>query len=45
MIDARELLAVADIPWPSSPAETTASLEPVYVRPGVLVKPRRVVSH
>lgn len=43
-IDARELLAVSDIPWPTSPAETTASLEPVYVRPAVFVKPRPVVS-
>ncbi len=43
-IDASLLLATTGIPWPTSRAETIASLEPVYVRPAVFVKPRPVVD-
>lgn len=41
-IAARHLLEIPGIPWPASPAETIASVEPVYVRPAVFVKPRPV---
>lgn len=41
-LEARHLLEMPGIPWPSTPAETVASLDPVYVRPAVFVQPRPV---
>jgi tRNA threonylcarbamoyl adenosine modification protein YeaZ len=43
-LEARHLLEASDIPWPGTPAETVASLEPVYVRPAVFVQPRPVAE-
>lgn len=43
-IDAGLLIAASGIPWPTSQAETIASLEPVYVRPAVFVKPKPVAD-
>jgi len=39
-LEARHLLEPSGISWPATPAETVASLEPVYVRPAVFVQPR-----
>jgi tRNA threonylcarbamoyladenosine biosynthesis protein TsaB len=40
-VDARRLLR-ADSPWPKEHGTMIASLEPVYVRPAVFVKPRPI---
>ncbi|MBT7162194.1 MAG: hypothetical protein HN904_05410, partial [Victivallales bacterium] len=40
-VDARHLLR-ADWPWPPDHPAMIASLEPVYVRPAVFVKPKPV---